>query len=233
MPLRPYRRAIWRSWLARPVLRAVFRLLFRLLSRVTIRGRENIPIGSPYILVFNHVSLYDPPFLGTFWPEQLEVMGASDIWHKPGQNLLVRLWGAIPVHRGEFDRALFDKALSALDAGYPLALAPEGGRSHAPGMRLAKPGLAYLVEKSGLPVLPAGIVGTTDDFWQQASHGRRPRLEIRIGRLMHLPPLEGRGQALRLARQRNTDLVMNTLAGLLPEEYRGAYAASAVPENTA
>jgi 1-acyl-sn-glycerol-3-phosphate acyltransferase len=180
-------------------------------------------------VVFNHVSLYDPPFLGVFWPEALEVMGASDIWHKPGQDILVRLWGAIPVHRGEYDRALFDKALSALGAGRPLVIAPEGGRSHKPGLRTAKPGLAYIVEKSGLEVVPVAIVGTTDDFWHLASRGRRPTLEMHIGRPFRLPALEGKGEALHAARQRNTDQVMNVLAGLLPEAYRGVYAATAIP----
>jgi 1-acyl-sn-glycerol-3-phosphate acyltransferase len=137
---------------------------------------------------------------------------------------LARLWGGIQVHRGEFDRALFDSVLSALACGYPLLLAPEGGRSHQPGMRPAKPGVAYLAEQTGLPVIPVGIVGTTDDYWHKASHGQRPLLEMHIGKPITLPPVTGRGAERRESRQRNTDLVMRHIAGLLPEEYRGVYA---------
>lgn len=228
MPLTEYHLAWWRRWLARPFIRAAFRLLFHILSPVRIVGRKNVPRGEPYIVAINHVSLYEAPFIAAFWPEQLEVMGAVDVWSRPGQNILARLWGGIPVHRGEYDRALFDTVLAALAAGYPLLIAPEGERSHKPGMRPAKPGIAYLAEQSSLVVIPAAIVGTTDDFWQKASKGRRPQLELRIGTPVHLPPVQGKGEARRESRQHNANLVMRTIAGMLPEEYRGVYAGDAI-----
>ena len=228
MPVTEYRLAWWRRWLTRPFIRIVFGMIFRILSPVKITGKKNVPRGKPYIVAINHVSLFEAPFIGVFWPEQLEVMGAVDVWSRPGQNILARMWGGIPVHRGDYDRALFDNVLGALAAGYPLLIAPEGGRSHKPGMRAAKPGVAYVAEQSGLPVIPVGIVGTTDDFWKKASKGKRPLLEMRIGKPVHLPPVEGKGEARRESRQRNADLVMRAIAGLLPEDYRGVYADSAI-----
>jgi 1-acyl-sn-glycerol-3-phosphate acyltransferase len=95
-------------------------------------------------------------------------------------------------------------------------------------MQPAKPGIAYIAEQTGLPIVPVGIVGTTDDFFQKASKGGRPQLEMHIGKPFHLPPVEGKGAERRLSRQRNADLVMRHIAGLLPEEYRGAYAGNAI-----
>ncbi len=212
--------------LARPLLKAALRGIFHLLAEVHIIGRENIPT-KPYIVAMNHVSLYDPPFILSFWPEMIESMGASDIWKKPGQNILVRLYHAIPVHRGEYDRRLIDQVLSALSSGHALLIAPEGGRTHVTAMRQAKPGLAQIVDAARVPVVPVGIVGTTSDFWQRARRGERPHLELHIGKPIELPPLEGRGETRRAARQHNTDLVMAHIARLLPEEYRGYYAESA------
>ena len=83
-------------------------------------------------------------------------------------------------------------------------------------------------EKSGIPVLPVGIVGTTEDFWYRGIRGQRPPLELRIGKLIDLPPIDGTGVERKESRQRNADLVMATIAGLLPEEYRGAYADRAI-----
>ncbi len=190
MPLARYQPAWWRRWIARPILRAGLRLVFRILAPIKITGRENVPLGKTYIVAINHVSLFDPPFVGVFWPEQLEAMGAADIWERPGQNILARLWGGIKVHRGEYDRAMFETVLAVLHSGYPLLIAPEGGRSHKPGLRRAKPGIAYLAELSGIPVLPVGIVGTTDDFWKKAKRGERPQLEMRIGKLIQLPKIQ-------------------------------------------
>jgi 1-acyl-sn-glycerol-3-phosphate acyltransferase len=222
-----YHVAWWVRWIGRPLVRLVLGGIFRILAPIKIIGKENVPLGKPYLIAINHVSLFDPPFAGAFWPEQVEAMGAVDIWSKPGQNILARMWGGIPVHRGEYDRALFDTVTSALRSGYALLIAPEGGRSHTPGLCQAKPGLAYIIEQTGVPVIPVGISGTTDDFWHKGIRGKRPPIEMRIGKPLILPPL-AKGADRREARQANTDLVMRHIAGLLPEEYRGVYAENAI-----
>ncbi len=214
--------------ISRPILKAVFRLIFRLLGSVRITGKENIPYGKRYVVAMNHVSIFDPPLVGSFWPEQLEIIGASDVFDKPGQGQVLKAYGVIPVHRGDYDRVLFTKIISVIKAGFPLLIAPEGGRSHVRAMRRAMPGIAYIIEQTRVPVVPVGIVGTTEDYWQRAKRGERPRLELRIGKSIALPEITAKGTERHEARQRNTDLVMNYLAGLLPEEYRGVYAESAI-----
>ena len=214
--------------ISRPILKAVFRFLFRTLGRVTITGRENIPRGRPCVVAMNHVSIFDPPLAGSFWPGQLEVIGAIDVFDKPLQGQILRAYGVIPVHRGDYDRPLLTRMIKILESGYPLLISPEGSRSHVPGMNLAKPGVAYLVEKTHVPVVPVALVGTTEDFWQRAKRGERPPLEIRIGKPILLPEITAKGTERHEARQFNTDLVMRHIAGLLPLEYRGAYAESAI-----
>ncbi len=217
------------SWvrLRRSILRLVFGSLFRVFARVRFSGLENIPLGTAYMAAVNHVSIYDPPFLLTFWPEILQGIGAVDVFDKPIQGDLLRMYGTVPVHRGQYDRELLDAVLTMLRAGYPVMIAPEGGRSHVPGLRRAKPGVAYLLDEACVPVVPVGIVGTTDDFLKRGLRGQRPSLELRVGKTFTLPPIEGRGEVRRLARQRNADLVMQRIAALLPPEYRGVYADSA------
>lgn len=214
--------------ISRPILKTVFRAIFRTLGRVTFTGKENIPYGKPYLVAMNHVSIFDPPLAGAFWPEQLEIIGAADVFEKPGQGQILRAYGVIPVHRGDYDRVLFTKIISVIQAGYPLLIAPEGGRSHDPGMRRAKSGISYIVEQTRVPVVPLAIIGTTEDFWQRARRGERPALELRIGKPITLPEITAKGTEKHKLRQQHVDLVMNYLAGLLPEEYRGVYAESAI-----
>lgn len=212
----------------RPLLKRLFRGLFRGLGRVKIIGKENIPYARPYVVAMNHVSIFDPPFVAAFWPEELEIIGAEDVFSKPGQGQLLKLYGVIPVHRGDYDRALLARIIRIIKSGFPLLIAPEGGRSHDTAMRRAKPGIAYIIEQTGVPVLPVGLIGTTEDYWQRARRGERPPLEMRIGKPIHLPEIPAKGTERHAARQRNADLVMSHLAGLLPEEYRGVYAESAI-----
>lgn len=212
----------------RPVLKTLFRGIFRMLAHVKITGKENIPYSKPYVVAMNHVSIFDPPFVAAFWPEELEIIGAIDVFGKLGQGQLLRLYGVIPVHRGDYDRPLLTRIITIVKSGHPLLIAPEGARSHDTAMRRAKPGIAYVVEKTGAPVLPIGLIGTTEDFWQRARRGEKPPLEMRIGKPIILPPVTTRGQKKHAARQKNADLVMSYLAGLLPDEYRGVYAESAI-----
>ena len=214
--------------ISRPVLKTLFRGIFHILANVRVLGKENIPYGKPYLVATNHISIFDPPFAGAFWPESLEIIGASDVFDKPGQGWLLKWYGVIPVHRGDYDRLLLTRIIQMIRSGCPLLIAPEGGRSHVPAMRRAKPGIAYIVEQTGVPVLPVGLIGTTEDFWRRARRGERPRLEMRIGPPLLLPEIKVKGTARHAARQENADLVMSHVAGLLPESYRGVYAESAI-----
>jgi 1-acyl-sn-glycerol-3-phosphate acyltransferase len=213
-----FRRAV------REVTRAVFQILFSLLSRVKITGREYVPAHGPYIVVFNHVSIYDPPFLVAFWPYQLEILGAVEVWSRKGQAILARLWGGIPIRRAEVHREAIDQTLAVLRSDLPLLLSPEGTRSHLPGLQKAKTGVVYIAEVSKVPIIPVGLIGTTDDFFQRAIHGSRPWLEMTIGQPFTLPEaLDDPGLPPREVRQRKADYIMARIAELLPSAYQGHY----------
>ena len=225
--MKPYR-VSFRIKLNRIYLRFGIGMLFRILGHVKVVGKENVPLGKPYVIAMNHISIFDPPLVVCFWPEQPEVIGAADVFEKKGQGTLLSLYGVIPVHRGDYDRVLLEKILAILKLGHPLVIAPEGGRSHEPAMKRAMPGVGYIIEHAQVPVVPVGLVGTTDDFWQRAKRGEKPQLEMRIGKPIIFPPMTQKGAERREARQENADLVMRYIAGLLPDEYHGVYAGQAI-----
>ena len=209
--------------ISRRIMRPLFRAAFHLLGDVELHGLEHIPEEQSYVIAINHISLLEVPFMAAFWPTVVEMIGAADVWSRPGQSIIVRLYRGIQVRRGEFDRKVFREAESVLAAGRPLLIAPEGGRSHTPGMRRGKPGVAYIVDNADVPVLPVGIYGSTEEFLRQAAKFQNPPLRMLIGEPFQLPKISGRGRQRRVMRQRNADLIMAHIAALLPEEYRGVY----------
>ncbi len=209
--------------ISRRVMRPLFRAAFRLLGNVELHGFENIPKDDRYVIAFNHISLLEVPFMAAFWPTIIEIIGAADVWTRPGQSLIVRLYRGIQLKRTAFDREVFTVVQQVLDAGRPIMIAPEGGRSHTPGMRRGKPGIAYIVDLCDVPVIPVGIFGSTEEFLPQALRFQNPPLQMLVGEPIRLPRLAGRGKARRRMRQHNTDLIMAHIAALLPEEYRGVY----------
>ena len=202
----------------------VFRGLFLLFSKIKVIGRENIPRRGPYMVVFNHVSLYDPPVVVAFWPTQLEVLGAIEVWSRKGQGILARLWGGIPIRRSVLHREAIDQTIAVLRSDLPLLLSPEGGRSHVPGLRKAKTGIVYIAEATQAPIIPVGVTGTTDDFLQKLLQGKRPEVQMNIGKPFTLPQsLEDRELIPREVRQRKADYIMSKIADLLPVTYHGYY----------
>jgi 1-acyl-sn-glycerol-3-phosphate acyltransferase len=209
--------------ISRRILRVFFRTLFHLLGRVELSGFEHIPPHNRYVIVFNHVSLVEVPFIAAFWPTIIEIIGATEVWERPGQNLIAKMWAGIQVKRTEFDREVFKQVGKVLDAEKPLMIAPEGGRSHTPGLRRGRPGVAYIVDQADVVILPVAVVGNTMDFLTQGLKLKKPPIKMMVGEAFKVPPLSGRGEDRRLMRQRNTDYMMAKLAALLPESYRGVY----------
>ncbi len=207
----------------RRFLRVFFRILFRLLGKVELYGMDKIPKHNRYLVAFNHISLVEIPFIGAFWPVIIEIIGATVVWDRPGVSIVARMWAGIQVNRTEFDREVFKNIMQIIDADFPLMISPEGTRSHTPGLARGKPGIAYIIDKAGLPVLPVAVVGNTLDFLREGIRGKRPTIQMIVGDIIHLPPLTGRGEERRDMRQQNTDIIMARVAELLPESYQGVY----------
>ncbi|MCK4490495.1 MAG: 1-acyl-sn-glycerol-3-phosphate acyltransferase, partial [Anaerolineales bacterium] len=207
--------------LNRRLMRVFFRGLFHLLGKVELYGMDKIPHHNRYVLAFNHVSLVEIPFIGAFWPTIVEIIGATVVWGRPGVAIAARMWEGIQVKRTEFDREVFRKVKMVIDAGFPLMISPEGTRSHTPGLTRGKPGVAYIIDKAKVPVLPVAVVGNTIDFLRQGIRGKRPTIQMFVGDLINMPLLAGRGEERRDMRQQNTDIIMARIAEMLPESYRG------------
>ncbi len=206
------------------ILKRAISKLIRILFRLEINGWENIPKSGGYLVSHNHVSIIDPAWVGSFWPINLEVIGAAELWNRRGQSSIVRLYGTLPVHRGSAERDLLRTMIEVLKSGTPLLIAPEGTRSHIPGLVHAQPGIGYLIDQASVPVLPIGMIGSTDENLSLAFKFKRPKMTMNIGKPFTLPPIEGSGHARREARKKNTEIVMMKICELLPEEYWGVYA---------
>ena len=211
--------------ISRAALRWAFRVVARALFRLRFIGWENIPRSGAYAIVYNHLSILEPPLVASFWPTPPEAVAALDVFFRPWKAQLVKLYGALPVRRHEVDRRILDAMEAVLRSGRPLLIAPEGGRSHVPGLRRGWPGLVQVLDRVGnVPIVPVGLTGTSDAHLKEALHLKRPEVVMRVGEPFTLPPLPPRGAERRAARRRYIDAVMCRIAALLPPEYRGVYA---------
>jgi 1-acyl-sn-glycerol-3-phosphate acyltransferase len=192
--------------------------LFRLTTRLQIEGLHNIPQSNAAIIAFNHLGHLDPLLVSAFSPRAPEFITLADLLQVPGTGLALRAYGVILIHRDEYDRQVIRAALGTLKRGDVLALAPEARQSPSATLEKGREGAAYLVLKSGVPVVPVGITGTQNAYSAWRNH-RRPDICMMVGIPFHLSAQPGTDRHEALAAAHTA--IMKHIAQLLPVEYRG------------
>ena len=145
------------------LLRIFFAILFSFVFRWRISGTENIPTGG-VIIAANHISLWDPPVVGTAISRKVHFMAKEELFANPVFGWLISRLGAFPVKRGAADRTAIRTALTLLKNGSILVIFPEGTRSKDGKLGAPEAGLALLALKAGVPVVPTAIIGTNKLF---------------------------------------------------------------------
>lgn len=207
---------------ARTAVRAALLPLARLVTGVRIEGLERVPAAGPLLVVANHLHNADPVLLALAFPRPLYFMAKRELFANPILAALLRFAGAFPVDRGKPDRAAFRHAEALLARGEAVAMFPEGTRSTTGRLGTGHPGAGLLALRSGVPVLPVGIIGTERLPGSGGARGRRGRgprgVIIRFG-----APVAG-GIVHRVgggAAASVTEGMMRAIAELLPEQYVG------------
>jgi 1-acyl-sn-glycerol-3-phosphate acyltransferase len=209
-----------RRRLARAMMRGTGRLLLPLLTRTTVTGRGNCPRRGPLLVVGNHMATMEVVLMLINTPWQLEMLGASDIDPPPWMHALTRLYGFIPVNRGNFDRQAMTQAVNVLRQGGTMGIFPEGG-VWDPGAMGAKRGVAWLSYYTHTPVLPIGF-GGVEGAMNQVFELKRPRLTMDVGEVM--PPVTlPKGLSRREGLQQAANHIMEAVEALIPEAFRAQH----------
>ena len=197
------------------------KICFTAFARWQVEGREAVPPNGPLIVVSNHLSNADPPMLVASVPRSLRFMGKRSLFANPLASSFLTGVSVHPVDRERADVGAVRWNLELLKRDQAIVLFPEGSRSRGEGMHRGQPGVAYIASRSQAPILPVGITGTENikGFWRIAFP--LCHVKVRIGDPFTLPILEGRLSRPVLGNL--TDMIMNRIADLLPQEYRGYY----------
>ncbi|HEX3463881.1 MAG TPA: lysophospholipid acyltransferase family protein [Candidatus Elarobacter sp.] len=140
---------------AKAVVTAIVRTTFRF----RVVGAEKVPRTGGLVVAANHLSNFDPPILGIALPRPVSYMAKKELFAMPVIKQLIPRLNAFPVDRDAGGTAALRAALRMLKEGRCVGIFPEGGRN-VTGTNEEKAGAAFLAAASGVPVVPAAIVGT-------------------------------------------------------------------------
>ncbi len=164
------------------IVRALFKILFAVGLRLRVEGTENIPKEGPLVIACNHLSLLDPPVLGTAASRKVHFMAKEELF-VPVLGTIYKILGAFPVRRGGADRAAIKHGIEILESGQVLAIFPEGTRSKTGKLGKAQPGALMMASKAKATIVPACIIGT--DYKR---YGRIwPKVTVRFGKPIPFP----------------------------------------------
>ena len=201
--------------------RGMARFSFSNLGRMEVTGREAVPPYGPLIVVSNHLSYTDPPLLVASIPRPLNFIAKQELFAGPLARYILNKAHMSPIDRSGFGVDALRVLLRMLAQDKAVVVFPEGHRSPDHTMKEAMLGVVYLAMKSQAPILPVGLTGT-----EKIRGWRMPvplcRMRANIGQPFTLPVIEGRPS--KEVMHSILDMIMNRIAVLLPEAYRGDYA---------
>lgn len=165
------------SWQIK-AFRLALRVPFLFFFRVRIYGMENLPARNA-IVCGNHLGWAEGILGLLFLPVEprLYILGDKHVaFDSPAANRLINwLQFFVPVDPANPAQALLVMEDVIRRGGSPI-VAPEGQLGRQEGtIQPLKPGAAILSQRSGAPIVPAGVTGSLEVWW-------RCTLTLRIGR---------------------------------------------------
>jgi 1-acyl-sn-glycerol-3-phosphate acyltransferase len=168
--------------------------LLAILATVLVRwratGQGNMPATGGVLLVSNHLSFLDVILLGLPLRRPLNYVARSTLFVSV-LGWFIRSVGAFPIQREGMGASGMKETLRRLRAGGIVTLFPEGTRSYDGQLGTLKPGIAVLVQRVGVPVVPAGVAGMFE-VWPRSQPFPVPHpVRIHYGRPIYPNELEG------------------------------------------
>ena len=134
--------------------------IYKFLFKGHLIGRENIPHKESFIMVSNHGSLLDPPFLGHAIGRNISFMAKAELFKIPILSFVIKACGAYPVKRGIADKNTIKTACEKLSNNNCIGIFIDGTRQKNGRVNKPKQGAVLLAFKNQKLLLPVAIVNS-------------------------------------------------------------------------
>jgi len=153
------------------LMRFITWVLVNTLYRVRVDGLENIPDEGPALLVCNHVSFMDPLVLMANLRRPARFVMYYKIFNIPVLKFVFRTAKAIPIAGQKEDPATLQRAYDEVDAaladGDLVCIFPEGGLTKDGDIAPFRPGVARILDRRPVPVVPLALRGLWGSVWSR------------------------------------------------------------------
>lgn len=127
--------------------------------RWKVEGREHVPSDGSAVICSNHISLWDPPLVGSSLSRFVHFMAKEELFHIPILSFVLPKILAFPVKRGQGDMKAIKISIQILRDQELLGIFPEGTRKKVGEPEEAHQGAAMIALKAKAPIVPVAIIG--------------------------------------------------------------------------
>ncbi len=158
--------------------------------RVKVKGLEYLAKKAPFIYMANHQSAYDIFALLSCLPVQFRWIAKKELFAIPVLGWGMRAANYISIDRSGRRKALesIERAANKIKGGVSVVIFPEGTRSRDGSIQPFKRGGFTLALKSGVPIIPIAIKGSSDVMPRGSLRVRPGEIHITIDRAIDTAP---------------------------------------------
>jgi 1-acyl-sn-glycerol-3-phosphate acyltransferase len=154
-----------------------------ILSPVQVTGLDKIDTSKPHVYAVNHASAMDIPVLYVYLPFQFRIVFKKELLKYPVVGWQLKRSGQVCIDQQKPANSIaaIRSAVKSLQAGMPLVIYPEGGRTPDGEIKPFLPGAFFLAIKAQVDIVPIALVGTYELLPMNTYHLKCRPLEMRVG----------------------------------------------------
>lgn len=156
------------------------KIVMRFWIRVKIIDLPLLPKWSPYIMILNHQSTFDPFIILSSLDRRIAFLTKSTSFSNPLSRFILYLGKAIPTTRFETDPGVIRHIQKYLESGIPVGIFPEGERCWDGRMQAFKYSVIRLLLKLRIPVVPVVIGGSFEFLPRWERFPRRQDVTLHV-----------------------------------------------------
>ena len=128
------------------------------------RGFRNMPKTGPVMILANHESYLDPLAVGLAVRRRIWYLARKPLFHPPVLGPFLKSVGCVPVDQEGVAKEGIKTCIDLLQAGKPMLVFPEGRRTADGKMQVLKAGVALILKRAPVPIVPVGIAGAYEAY---------------------------------------------------------------------
>jgi 1-acyl-sn-glycerol-3-phosphate acyltransferase len=197
-------------------------------ANLQVSGLENLnDADGPFLFICNHLSNADGVILNKVLEKQkIHFVAGKKLEGNVFTNIFLKIVRTIPIQADSADKEAMQNIIQTVKSGSNILIFPEGTRSRSGTMISGKKGILLIAKLTKAKIIPLGITGS-EQFMPINPEMDKEKFQsanvvVKIGKPFSLMKKQAE-QSKKDWEQAALDHLMQNIAVLLPESYRGVY----------